>query len=46
MKSLQEIINERVAFGAWCVFEEELMDPVKCRRAPGLSMRNGRIPIR
>ena len=45
MKSLQEIINERVAFGAWCVFEEELKDPEKCRRAAELGLDFGYTPI-
>jgi len=45
MKSLQEIINERVAFGAWCVFEPELTDLERCKRAADMGLDYGYATI-
>ena len=41
MKTLQEIIGERVAFGAWSVYEDELIDPARCRRVAEVGLDFG-----
>ena len=32
MHPIQELIKKKLVFGAWCVFEEELLDEARCRR--------------
>lgn len=32
MPPIQELMKKKLVFGAWCVFEEELLDEARCRR--------------
>lgn len=32
MHPIQELIKKKMVFGAWCVFEEEVVDKERCRR--------------
>ena len=45
MPPIQEIIKKRMAFGAWCVFEEEILDEERCRRIKESGLDFGYISI-
>ena len=46
MPPIQELIKKRMAFGAWCVFEEEILDEERCRRIKQSGLDFGYIGIK
>lgn len=46
MAPIQELIKKRIAFGAWCVFEDEVLDEARCRRIRESGLDFGYIGVK
>ena len=46
MAPIQELIKKKLVFGAWCVFEEEILDEDRCRRVRESGLDFGYIAIK
>ena len=46
MHPIQELIKKKMVFGAWCVFEEEVVDKERCKRVRESGLDFGYIGLR
>jgi len=46
MAPIQELIKKKLVFGAWCVFEEEILDEERCKRVRESGLDFGYISVK